>query len=137
MLPDPFNAPFDVSGSAQTIPWTLITVGPGTSIRKSALTAGKPRTMRISHSVVGKGSSKRDRHMVRIESYPVVDELEVSNAQPAAIYLVADIPSNGFAAADIEYLWNQFVGMLRGGSGDACNAGVPSIFWNRFLAGEV
>lgn len=137
MLPDPFTGHSDVAGgTATTYPYTMISMLPNGTVRQNlAADAGEPKTLKISHSVVGKGTNARDRHLVRLESYVVEDTIE-NPAKPISVYVVFDFPKSGVTTTQKSDLFKRFVGLLRGASGDAANAGTQSQFWDRILAGE-
>lgn len=138
MLPDPFNAPVDVSGGTQTTnPYTLVGLGSSQSERCDVTaSAGEPKFMKVSHSDVGKGSTSRKRHMVRLEAYQVVDGAEDKSLPPLALYAVADVPVAGFTSNQVTDLYRQFCGLLRGCGGDAANQADATVFFNRWLNGE-
>jgi hypothetical protein len=77
----------------------------------------------------------RDRHLVRMEAFSVVDSVEVP-AMPNSFYLVADIHRTGFSAAQKSVLAHQFLGMLFGGSNEVAFDFDEDIFITRFLDGE-
>lgn len=137
MLSDPLVADVDVpSGSAVTASFTLLNMKPnGTDRINFAADVGEPKVLQISHTNVGKGAAARKRHLVRMESYSVVDGLE-DPTKKAAIYLVADIPDVGITATQKSDLFRQFVGLLRGGSGNVTYDADPTAFFDRFLNGE-
>lgn len=137
MLPDPFNAHVDVSGGTPTTkPFTILSTLPNGTVRQyAAAPAGEPKVLKISHSTVGKGVNMRDRHLVRLESYVVEDTVE-NPAKPVSAYMVLDIPRVGVTATQKSDLFKRFVGLLRGASGDAANAGDQTNFWDRLWLGE-
>lgn len=137
MLPDPFNGHVDVSGGTPTTkPYTILSMLPNGSVRSyTGAPAGEPKTLKISHSVVGKGTNARDRHLVRLESYVVEESVEVSS-KPISAYMVLDIPRSGVTSTQKADLFKRFVGILRGASGDAANAGDQTNFWDRVMNGE-
>lgn len=138
MLPDPYDAHADVSGGTiSTHPFSLVSLAGNASVRENfALTiAGKPKTLKISHSVVGKGASARDRHLVRLESYVVEDGVE-NPAKPIAFYTVLDIPQVGVTATQLSDMFIRYFGMWRGDSGDAANQGDQTEFFDRIVNGE-
>lgn len=139
MFADPFNSPVDVSGGTETtVPFTLISLGMSNSVRKNVTAdAGDPRVLEVSHSVVGKNSTTRDRHLVKMKSYQLDDEGEEDQSSPALVfYAVADVPRSGFTADQITAMFQQFVGLLRGAGGDAANSGDQTVFLNKWLNGE-
>jgi hypothetical protein len=137
MLPDPYDADLLVpSGSAVQTEFTLVSLAGNSTTRQNvAADDGDPKVLKIAHSVVGKGASARDRHLVRMESYVVEDSVE-DQSKPIALYAVADIPKSGVTAAQLSDLWAQFVGLLFGGSGEATYDGDQTIFFDRWLNGE-
>lgn len=137
MFSDPLNADLNViSGSAVTKPFTMMNNAGNSTMRVNTTAAvGDPRVLRISHTEVGKGSQARARHLVRLESYGVVEGAE-DPAKVAALYLVADIPKSGITAAQKTALFHQFVGLVRGGSGNVAYDGNPADFFDRWLNGE-
>lgn len=139
MLPDPFNAPVDIAGGTQiTNPFTLIGLGSNQSDRRDVTAAaGEPSVLKVSHSTVGKGATLRNRHLARIEAYPIVDSVEDKSAQPLALYAVADVPANGFTSDQVTALYRQFCGLLRGCGGDSANQANATVFFDRWLAGEL
>jgi hypothetical protein len=137
MLPDPFQADVLVaSGSAVQQPFTLASLTGQATVRKD-LTAddGEPKVLKFSHTVVGKGASARDRHLVRLEAYVVEDSIE-NTAKPVALYAVADIPQSGVTAEQLSALWAQFTGLFIGGSGEATYDGDQTAFFDRWIGGE-
>lgn len=141
MLPDPFQAKVDYAGTEISEPYTLISLTPTSSVRRRlTAAAGEAKVMKISHTTVGKGANKRDRHLVRLESYRLVDGVEDVN-QPLAIYAVLDVPAGLPVITgeenQLNTLWYRFCGLLRGAGGDAANAGVESYFFHRWHQGEV
>ncbi|DAD50875.1 coat protein [ssRNA phage SRR5467090_9] len=137
MFSDPLVADVNVtSGGAVTKPFTTINYGTRSTDRVYiAAAAGDPRQLKISHEVVGKGSAARDRHLVSLVAYGVVGGVEVPSTK-ATVYLVADIPQSGITAAQKTAMFHQFVGLIRGGSGNVAYDGLPADFWDRFLNGE-
>lgn len=137
MFADPFNVPYDQSGSAVTEPFTLVSPLANGSVRvnMTADPSATPPTLKISHQVVGKGSTARDRHLARFETPLVVEDVP-NPAIVASVYIVADIPKAGFTADQKEGLWRSIVGLVRGASGDSANEGDATIFWNKFLSGQ-
>lgn len=134
-FPDPFNAPKMNNGSSLTKAFTLIeTLGPQSQRKYVAAPAGEPKYLRISHTTSGKGTSLRNRHLVRLEADCVVGGV-ADPTRRAAAYAVFDIPANDFSDAQITDLWKQFVGILRGKSGDATDYDA-SVFWTKFAGGE-
>lgn len=139
MLPDPFNAPYDGNLSIVTCPFTILTINGASSVRGySAGALTFPNIMRTSHTVVGKGVSARDRHLLRLEANGVTDGVRDPNIV-GSLYAVADIPRTGaFSATSKEELFRQFIGILRGNSTwNAASVPVQSTFFNRWLNGEV
>lgn len=136
MLADPLAAHVDVAGGSSTTEnYTLLNLQQNASDRlNTSATAGLPKRIKISHSVVGKGAASRVRHLARMEAYVVEDSVE-NTAKPFAVYVVADVP-NGVTATQKSDMFKRFVGLLRGASGDAANAGVSATFWDRWLNGE-
>jgi hypothetical protein len=137
MFSDPFQAPKDVSsGSAITEPFTLVSLANNSSIRVNVDAAdGEPKVMKVSHTDVGKGTLARTRHLFRFESFVVEDSVE-NLAKPIAFYAVFDIPKTGASSAQLLELYEQFVGALRGGSGDVVYDGDATVCFNRILNGE-
>lgn len=137
MFSDPLVADVNVtSGGAVTRSFTTINYGVKSTDRVyTAAAAGDPRVLKISHEVVGKGSTARDRHLVSLKAFSVVGGVEVPTVS-ANVYLVADIPHSGITAAQKTALFHQFIGLIRGGSGNVAYDGVPGDFWDRFLNGE-
>lgn len=137
MFADPLVASVEViSGSAVTNPFTLMNLGANSSQRVDVTAAaGDPKVLKISHTDVGKGTSARTRHLVRLEAYGVVEGVE-DPTKVGSVYMVADIPKAGFSAAQKTALFYQFVGLVRGASGNVTYDGDPALFWDRFLNGE-
>jgi len=137
MLPDPYNGHVDISGGTETTtPYTVINMSGNAVDRKNySSAAGGPRKLKISHTTAGKGDAKRDRHLVRLEAYVVEDGIE-NPAKPIALFMVADIPQVGVTDSQKTQLFESFVGLVRGASGDAANEGDESEFFTRFLGGE-
>lgn len=138
MFADPYLAPKNVaSGSAATQAFSLVSNNgtATTRVNTGSYTAGDPKVLKISHSVVGKGANARDRHLVRLEAYPVINSVEVKET-PIAFYAVFDIPQVGPTSTQITSMWRQFVGMLRGSSGDVVYDASQSSFLDKVLRGE-
>jgi hypothetical protein len=137
MFADPFNVPYDQPGAAHTEPFTLVSPLSNGSVRVN-LTADPtalPTALKISHQVVGKGSSARNRHLAKFETPLVVEDVP-NPAIVASVYVVADIPSVGFTAEQKEGLWRSIVGLLRGTNGDTPTEGDATVFWDKFLSGQ-
>lgn len=136
MLADPLAAHVDVSGGSSTTEnYTLLNLQQNASVRaNNGANVGLPRVIKISHTNVGKGAAARVRHLARMEAYVVEDGVE-NTAKPFAVYVVADVPI-GVTATQKSDMFKRFVGLLRGASGDAANAGVSATFWDRWLSGE-
>lgn len=137
MFSDPLVADVNVaSGGAVTKSFTILNSGNRSTERVNvSAAAGDPKVLKMSHQQVGKGSTARMRHLVRLEAYGLDAGVEVP-AIVGAVYLVADIPLSGFSAAQKTALFHQFVGLVRGGSGNVTYDGNPADFWDRFLNGE-
>lgn len=137
MFSDPLVASVDVdSGAAVTASYTVINnLNRATDRVNTNAAAGDPKVLKISHTDVGKGVSARKRHMVRLEAYSVAEGVEVPSVK-ASLYLVADIPASGITAAQEKKLWQQFVGLLRGASGNVTYDSNEATFFTRFLNGE-
>lgn len=137
MFSDPLVASVDVdSGAAVTASYTIINnLNRATDRINVAAAVGDPKVLKMSHQDVGKGSSARRRHVVRLEAYGVVEGVE-DPTKVAALYMVADIPKSGITAAQEKKLWQQFVGLLRGGSGNVTYDSNEATFYTRFLNGE-
>jgi len=106
-----------------------------TTRRNFSASDGEPKVLKISHSIAGSGSLKRNRHLVRLESYVVEDSVENPN-RPISIYAVADIPQSGVTAAQLTDLWEQFVGLFCGSSGTVAFDSDQTVFFDRWLNGE-
>ena len=137
MLPDPFNAPVDVpSGAAVTAPFTLTSMAANSTVRvNTTANAGEPKVLKVSHQVVGKNSAARDRHLVRLESYVVEDSVEQMD-KPISFYAVFDVPQAGVTSAQLAGMFEQFIGLLRGGSGDVAYDGDATVLFDRVIGGE-
>lgn len=138
MLPDPLQAYFDGATSIDTMNYRIVQMLPTGTVRKiNGGAAGGVNTLKISHSVVGKGAYARDRHLVRFEAYGVVDGVEDPNIC-GAVYVVADMPrSQALSATQRSNLARQVLGTLRGNSvWHADSVPVPATVWDRVLLGE-
>lgn len=138
MLADPFLAHVDVAGGAPTTEgYALLSVSGGNTVRVRNVdpTAGYPKTLKISHQKVGKGSKARMRHLVRLEGYQVTDGVEDLSV-PYAVYTVLDVPESGISETQLQAIWKRFVGLLRGASGDAANEGDETQFFHKWHRGE-
>lgn len=137
MYADPYSA-FEItpSGGEVSNDFTITSLQANSTVRRYfGATDGEPTVLKMSHSVVGSGASKRDRHLVRLESYVVVDEVE-DLSKPISIYAVADIPQAGVTSAQLTALWAQFVGLLLGSSGSVAYNNDQSEFFDRWVQGE-
>lgn len=137
MFSDPIVAACDVdSGVAVTKSFTIInTQGKATDRINASAAIGEPKVLKMNHTSVGKGSSARKRHLVSLEAYGVVGGVE-DPSLVGKVYLVADIPDTGFTDAAKKLLWQQFVGLVRGASGNVTYDSDVATFWTRFLNGE-
>lgn len=137
MFSDPLNADLNVtSGAAVTKPFTMVNNGGTSSMRVNFTAAvGDPKVLRISHTPAGKGSQARVRHVAQVECYSVVEGAE-DPTKVAKLYVVADIPVTGITAAQKTALFHQFIGLLRGGSGNVTYDGNPADFFDRWVNGE-
>lgn len=136
MFADPYAVPVDIASASETHPTALVSLTGNASVRIFTDTdAGGPRNLKISHSVVGKGTSLRNRHLARLESFVVEDTVE-NRSKPIALYVVADIPV-GATSDQVEDLMTSMTGLLRGKScGASGEAPDPSLFLDRWLQGE-
>jgi len=139
MLPDPFTSLNDGAAAIPARNFSLISLSPTSSVRKCTTgAAGEINTLKIAHSVVGKGAFARDRRLLRFEATGVVDGAEDPN-YVGAIYVVTDFPqSTIFNAWQREAIFRQLIGTLRGNTTYAAGSiPVLSACWTRFQAGEV
>lgn len=139
MLADPLAANYDGATSITQSNFTILTLDGSSSVRGfTSAPAENPNILRISHSVVGKGASTRDRHLVRLEANGVDGGVRRTDIV-GSVYLVADFPRDIlFTSNTREALYRQFLGLIRGNS--TWNAGsIPNMasFWSRWLNGEV
>jgi hypothetical protein len=123
MYAEPFVSDVDntVASTLHTNTYNLISFPSGqASIRKNAATddGSKVEVMRISHQVVGSGSSARDRHLVRFEVSSNDLNDDVGTTAPAVAYAVFDIPRVNLAEGAPETLARQLCGFLRGANAD-------------------
>lgn len=137
MLPDPYNAHVDVSAVGSTTEEFTVVENSGRNTERVCKGAaqGEPQKLKIQHKTAGKGDAIRDRHLVRLESYVVEDGSE-NTAKPIVLYAVADIPRIGPTDTQLTAMFEQFVGLLRGASGDPANEGDQTVFFDRWLLGE-
>lgn len=119
MFADPLTVPVDNATEA-TVDFVAVSINGSSSkrVREDFGEAGLNRVVDISHTEVGKGSTARDRHLVRFTSYVVDDGVE-DLGKPISMYVVADIPKNGVSAAQKNNLLKMVAGFLRGVSGSA------------------
>jgi len=138
MFSDPLVADVNViSGGAVTRPFTTVNYGVKSTDRVYvAAAAGDPKSLKISHTTVGKGATARDRRLVSLVAYPVVGGVEVQTTPSLKVQLVVDCPQQGITAAQKTAMFHQFIGLIRGGSGNVAYDGVPGDFWDRFMNGE-
>lgn len=136
MFSDPFNLYRDVaSGSEITDAWNRISLNGNSAVyMKTNIAADHPKYLRISHTTVGSGQAKRDRHLVKFELPQVVDSVETGLF--ASVYVVADIPQVGISSTQTGNLYRFLVGLLRMDSAEAAYGAQPALFWDKFLRGE-
>lgn len=137
MFADPYPAHDDIAGGTETThDYTLLSLESNASNRVNFDAAdGEPKVLRISHTPIGKGTTARVRHLAKFTSFVVEDGLE-NTGKPIALYAVADIPVSGVTAGQKADLFTQFVGAIRGASGDAANEGDSTEFFDRWVNGE-
>jgi hypothetical protein len=138
MLSDPHVANIDVSSGAETTA-SFTRVNPGnfaSEYKNFSAAAGAPSVLRVSHKKEGKKGSVRDRRLLSLECYGL-DENDVEIPDVVAkINVVLDVPQGKFTTTQIDNLYRQVLGVLRGGSGDVVYDTDPTAFWNRFVNGE-
>lgn len=138
MFSDPLVAHYDASGAETHYNYVLMKLGANESLRHCNVSVDAdhfPHILRFSHNVVGKGIGTRDRHLIKFEQELV--DINGVPAPSAFLYAVADYPRANFSAAQQDVLVRQFVGTIRGGGGDAFNCIDGTLFWDRFIAGEM
>lgn len=115
--------------------WARISqVGQRTEYRKTEPdSASAVKRMIVDHTVVGKGTQKRDRHLLRLEA-DVVDADDVPTGRIASCHIVCDLPV-GTATLQGTSFWTQMVGLLLGESNESAYAGDIDAFWSAWLAG--
>lgn len=115
-----YDAIVSSGNSEQT--YNLISFPSGTSSirRNDGVDSGSiPERLKISHQVVGKGVSIRDRHLVRFELSSVDDDSNVGTTQSAVAYVVFDIPRlNIVPASATTILSRSLCGFLRDADSD-------------------
>lgn len=137
MYADPYGA-FEIvpSGSEVSNNFAVTSTLANATVRKNfSADDGEPKVLKMSHSVVGSGTTKRDRHLVRLEAYVVEDEVE-DVQRPISLYCVADVPQKGVTDAQMSALWTQFVGILLGSSNAVAFDGDQTEFFDRWVNGE-
>jgi len=123
MYAEPLVLDYDASvasgNSEQT--YNLISFPTGnSSVRKNAAadTGVLPEVMKISHQTVGKGTSMRDRHLVRFEVSSDDGDGNIGTTDPAVVYMVFDIPRSNCNGNTPTILARQLCGFLRDADAD-------------------
>lgn len=128
MFANELTAPYEtVDGAALSRDYTLVSTNGMTSVRRCIDGApGYPNTLKISHQLVGKGANQRTRHLVRLDTHRVVENVDIpGETEPtvretdvmASCYLVLDLPVGWENSQQAIHLVRQMFGLLRGNSG--------------------
>lgn len=132
MFPDPMSGAIDAAAATYVTFVRIYSSERATKYRNSSATAGVPRLLEIEHTTVGKGAQQRQRHLVRLTTYAVVEGVE-DLAQPSIAYAVFDIRL-GLPESQSDQLFTHLSGFLRGNTGSATPGLQNSP--RRWLAGE-
>lgn len=134
MFSDPFVCPID-NGTSLTKSFVLVQNGGAGVLRinSEADTGAYPHVLKVAHTVVGKGTAIRDRHLARFETSSVDGSL-IGTQLPLVGYLVVDFPRSCINSAASWDLLKTMSGFIRGISGNASPD--ASVVWDRFLRNE-